>query len=46
MTDSLGKGYRLGYARVSTLKQGPALQHNALRAAGVERIFTDRRLAR
>lgn len=41
MTDSVPKGYRLGYARVSTLEQDPALQHDALRAAGVERIFTD-----
>ena len=41
MTDSSPKGYRLGYARVSTLEQDPALQHDALKAAGVERIFTD-----
>ena len=41
MTDSSPKGYRLGYARVSTLEQDPALQHDALHAAGVERIFTD-----
>ena len=41
MTDASSKGYRLGYARVSTLEQDPALQHDALRAAGVERIFTD-----
>lgn len=34
--------YRLGYARVSTLEQDPALQHDALKAAGVDRIFTDR----
>jgi DNA invertase Pin-like site-specific DNA recombinase len=34
-------GYRLGYARVSTLEQDPALQHDALIAAGVERVFTD-----
>lgn len=29
MTDSPGKGYRLGYARVSTLGQDPARQHDA-----------------
>jgi DNA invertase Pin-like site-specific DNA recombinase len=34
-------GYRLGYARVSTLEQDPALQHDALTAAGVDRVFTD-----
>lgn len=41
MSDPRVKGYRLGYARVSTLEQDPALQHDALKAAGVERIFTD-----
>lgn len=41
MTESPFKGYRLGYARVSTLEQDPALQHDALKVAGVERIFTD-----
>jgi DNA invertase Pin-like site-specific DNA recombinase len=41
VTDSSATSYRLGYARVSTLEQDPALQHDALKAAGVERIFTD-----
>lgn len=39
-------GYRavvtlVGYARVSTLEQDPALQHDALVAAGAARVFTD-----
>lgn len=33
---------RIGYARVSTLEQDPALQHDALDAAGCERVFTER----
>lgn len=32
----------IGYARVSTLDQNPALQEDALQAAGCERIFLDR----
>src|SRR6476646_2843800 len=31
----------VGYARVSTLDQKPALQTNALSSAGCERIFTE-----
>lgn len=31
----------IGYARVSTLEQDPALQHDALAAAGAEKVFTD-----
>lgn len=32
---------RLGYARISTQEQDPALQHDALEAAGCFRVFTD-----
>jgi hypothetical protein len=34
--------YKLGYARVSTLDQDPALQQDALTAAGCDRIFVDK----
>lgn len=34
--------YKLGYARVSTLDQDPALQHDALTASGCDRIFVDK----
>jgi DNA invertase Pin-like site-specific DNA recombinase len=35
-------GYWLGYVRVSTLEQDPALQHDALTKAGCQRIFVDK----
>jgi DNA invertase Pin-like site-specific DNA recombinase len=35
-------GYRIGYARVSTLEQDEALQHDALVAAGCQRVFVDK----
>lgn len=34
-------GHALGYARVSTAEQDPALQHDALAAAGCARVWTD-----
>ncbi len=33
---------KIGYARVSTVEQDPALQRDALAAAGCDRIFEDR----
>ena len=35
------RGYRLGYARVSTLEQDPQLQLDALAGAGVDEVFVD-----
>jgi len=34
--------YKLGYARVSTLHQDDALQHDALCQAGCDRVFADK----
>ena len=34
--------YRLGYARVSTLQQDEALQLDALKGGGVDRVFIDK----
>ena len=36
------RGYRLGYARVSSLEQNEALQRDALDTAGCDRIFEDK----
>lgn len=41
-TDNRDPGYRIGYARVSTLEQDETLQHDALTRAGCQRIFTDK----
>lgn len=35
-------GYKIGYARVSTVQQDEALQHDALLAAGCQQVFVDR----
>jgi hypothetical protein len=39
--DGSSKGMLLGYARVSTIDQNPALQRDALAEAGCGRIFTE-----
>jgi DNA invertase Pin-like site-specific DNA recombinase len=41
-TEKPAPGYRLGYARVSTLEQDESLQRDALDAAGCDRIFVDK----
>lgn len=41
MTTTTSRGYRLGYARVSTVEQDPQLQLDALAVAAVDQVFTD-----
>ena len=41
-TETAIDGYRIGYARVSTLEQDEALQRDALTAAECQRIFVDK----
>jgi hypothetical protein len=43
-TDTLDDvpGHLIGYARISTADQNPALQLDALETAGCDRVFTDR----
>lgn len=42
MSTATTTGYKIGYARVSTLEQDEALQRDALSAAGCERVFVDK----
>lgn len=41
-TGFLNKNMLIGYARVSTIDQNPALQMDALRDIGCERIFVEK----
>src|SRR4051812_28205427 len=42
MAGATGSGYKIGYARVSTLEQDEALQRDALTAVGCRKIFVDK----
>ena len=41
-TSTSTTGYKIGYARVSTLEQDEGLQRDALTAAGCQRVFVDK----
>jgi DNA invertase Pin-like site-specific DNA recombinase len=42
MSSEIQTTYQIGYARVSTLEQDEALQLDALRSAGCDRLFVDK----
>src|SRR4051794_20021345 len=42
MTTASTGGYKIGYARVSTLEQDETLQRDALSSAGCGRLFVDK----